>query len=106
MLNRLSGIVLEADVTLVVPRILKVNQCKFQVDLCTVVLGADTTNVKLVDAGRLLSDTIRQYMYDIGIEDGLSALGYTTADIPELVLGTMTQVSGNIVGAVLMTVIV
>ena len=41
-------------------------------------LGADTTNVRREDAGRVLSDTLRQFMYDLGIEDDLEALGYTT----------------------------
>ena len=55
-------------------------------------LGADTTNVRREDAGRVLSDTLRQFMYDLGIEDGLEALGYTTADIPGLVQRTVPQV--------------
>ena len=56
------------------------------------VTGADVTGVKLEDAGYVLSDIIRQYMEDMGIEDGLQALGYTTEDIPALVRGTLPQV--------------
>ncbi|XP_015748924.1 PREDICTED: hydroxyacid-oxoacid transhydrogenase, mitochondrial-like, partial [Acropora digitifera] len=53
--------------------------------------GADTTNVKLADAGMLLSDTLRDFMYSTGVDNGLKALGYTTDDIPALVKGTLPQ---------------
>lgn len=53
--------------------------------------GADTTNVKLADAGLLLSDTLRDIMYSTGVDNGLKALGYTTDDIPALVKGTLPQ---------------
>ena len=53
--------------------------------------GADTTNTKLADAGLLLSDTLRKYMQDLGVVDGLSALGYTREDVPSLVKGTLPQ---------------
>lgn len=55
------------------------------------ILGADTTNVKLADAGMLLSDTLRDFMYSTGVDNGLKALGYTTDDIPALVKGTLPQ---------------
>ncbi|KAI0227990.1 Hydroxyacid-oxoacid transhydrogenase, mitochondrial [Lamellibrachia satsuma] len=55
------------------------------------ILGADTRNAKRGDAGCLLSDTLRQYMHELGIEDGLGELGFTPADIPNLVQGTMPQ---------------
>jgi hydroxyacid-oxoacid transhydrogenase len=54
-------------------------------------LGANVTGVKLEDAGNALSDTIRQYMSDMDVEDGLQALGYSTEDIPALVKGTLPQ---------------
>jgi len=44
------------------------------------------------DAGRLLSDTVRTYMSDLGIDDGLTAVGYSTDDIPALVNATLPQV--------------
>ena len=55
--------------------------------------GADITNVKREDAGLLLSDVMKQYMYDLKIEDGLRAVGYTPDDIPALVKGTLPQAS-------------
>jgi len=55
------------------------------------ILGADTTNVKLADAGLLLSDTLRDFMYSTGVDNGLTALGYQSEDIPALVKGTLPQ---------------
>lgn len=57
--------------------------------------GADLSNVKKKDAGSLLSDILRNYLYDLEVEDGLSALGYSTEDIPSLVNGTLPQVWPN-----------
>uniref|UniRef100_A0A8D9BNH4 Probable hydroxyacid-oxoacid transhydrogenase, mitochondrial n=1 Tax=Cacopsylla melanoneura TaxID=428564 RepID=A0A8D9BNH4_9HEMI len=54
-------------------------------------LGAETRNVKREDAGKLLADTVRDYMDVMNIENGLKALGFTTADIPDLVKGTLPQ---------------
>ena len=48
--------------------------------------------MKLEDAGNALSDILRQYMSDMGVEDGLQALGYSSEDIPALVKGTIPQV--------------
>ena len=55
--------------------------------------GADVTSVKLEDAGRLLSDTVRSYMSELAIDNGLKAVGYSTDDIPTLVKATLPQVS-------------
>ena len=54
-------------------------------------LGADTTNVKLADAGLLLSDTLRDFMHSTGVDNGLTDLGYKPEDIPALVKGTLPQ---------------
>lgn len=50
------------------------------------------TSVKREDAGRVLSDTVRSYMSDLSIDNGLKAVGFTTGDIPALVKGTLPQV--------------
>ena len=55
-------------------------------------VGADVRNVKQADAGLLLADTVRKYMYDLKVDDGLQAFGYTSSDIPALVKGTLPQV--------------
>jgi hydroxyacid-oxoacid transhydrogenase len=55
------------------------------------VLGADVSGVQSEDAGRVLADQITTFMQDLGIPNGLAAVGYSTADIPALVEGTMPQ---------------
>ena len=50
-------------------------------------------SVKPADAGRVLSDTVRRYMSDLGIDNGLRAVGYATDDIPALVRATLPQVA-------------
>ncbi len=59
---------------------------------CTLFTGVDIRNVKRDDAGRVLADYMRQFMYDLKVVDGLNAVGYTTDDIPTLVEGTLPQV--------------
>ena len=54
-------------------------------------LGADVAGASLADAGNILADRIITFMQRLGIPNGLSAVGYTSADIPALVQGTLPQ---------------
>ncbi|KAJ4918187.1 hypothetical protein JOQ06_007913, partial [Pogonophryne albipinna] len=55
------------------------------------ILGADIRQVKMRDAGPLLADTLRSFLFDLQVEDGLSAVGYSKDDVPALVSGTVPQ---------------
>ena len=46
--------------------------------------------------GLVLADVLRKYMNDMGINDGLESLGFTSSDIPSLVKGTLPQVCDHI----------
>lgn len=52
-------------------------------------LGADFKSVSDADAGRVLADRITWFMERLGLPNGLSAAGYTNADIPPLVERTL-----------------
>ncbi|WP_339909573.1 hydroxyacid-oxoacid transhydrogenase [Symmachiella dynata] len=54
-------------------------------------LGADINDVDERDAGDILADTIIDYMQKLNMPSGLAAVGYTDADIPALVQGTLPQ---------------
>jgi len=54
-------------------------------------LGYDISNSKRDDAGKILSDVVREYMFKLKVPNGLSSLGYGTEDIPALVEGTLPQ---------------
>lgn len=54
-------------------------------------LGADTTGAAAADAGKILAEAIVALMRRLNIPNGLSAVGYTTDDIPALVQGTLPQ---------------
>lgn len=59
--------------------------------------GADVRNIKQADAGLVLAETLRNIMYDLEVDDGLQAFGYSASDIPDLVKGTLPQVGCVIV---------
>ena len=54
-------------------------------------LGADVSQVRLADAGRILADRILEFMRQLGMPNGLAAIGYGLEDIPALVKGTLPQ---------------
>jgi len=54
-------------------------------------LGVDVSKVKPADAGKVLADEITTFIRKLGLPNGLSAIGYTTDDIPALVQGTLPQ---------------
>ena len=54
-------------------------------------LGAETSRCRLEDAGRVLSDRIMWFMQRLNAPIGLTSLGYSSADIPALVAGTLAQ---------------
>jgi hypothetical protein len=54
-------------------------------------LGAKVSGAKDADAGRILADRIVWFMERLGVPNGLKALGYSSADIPSLVEGTLPQ---------------
>ena len=55
------------------------------------VLGVDIANAKPEDAGKILADRLIELMQRLKVPNGLSAIGYTREDIPELVQGTLPQ---------------
>lgn len=60
--------------------------------------GADVRQVKREDAGPVLADTLRSFLFDLQVEDGLGALGYGSHDVPALVKGTIPQVRSGTLG--------
>ncbi len=54
-------------------------------------LGIDISRAPAEDAGRILADRITWFMQQLGAPNGLRAIGYTPADIPALVEGTLPQ---------------
>ncbi|XP_039610530.1 hydroxyacid-oxoacid transhydrogenase, mitochondrial [Polypterus senegalus] len=55
------------------------------------ILGANIRNRKREDAGLILADTLRKFLFELDVDDGLGAVGYTKDDIPALVKGTIPQ---------------
>ena len=54
-------------------------------------LGANVSGVKKEDAGKVLADRITWFMQQLKTPNGLSAVGYSSSDIPALVEGTLPQ---------------
>jgi hydroxyacid-oxoacid transhydrogenase len=54
-------------------------------------LGADVSRAQPADAGTVLADRITWYMQRLNTPNGLRAIGYSSADIPALVEGTLPQ---------------
>ena len=54
-------------------------------------LGADVSRARDEDAGKILADRITWFMQRLNTPNGLSALGYSSSDIPALVEGTLPQ---------------
>jgi hydroxyacid-oxoacid transhydrogenase len=54
-------------------------------------LGCDVSRAREEDAGRILADRIVWFMQRLKMPNGLAAIGYSTADIPVLVEGTVPQ---------------
>jgi hydroxyacid-oxoacid transhydrogenase len=54
-------------------------------------LGADVSGVRTADAGKVLADRITWFMQRLHMPNGLRAIGYSSADIPALVEGTLPQ---------------
>lgn len=54
-------------------------------------LGADVSRAKPADAGDILADQLIRLMQRLHVPNGLKAVGYTSADIPALVEGTLPQ---------------
>ena len=54
-------------------------------------LGVDVARCRREDAGRILAERITWFMERLRVPNGLRALGYTMAEIPALVEGTLPQ---------------
>jgi hydroxyacid-oxoacid transhydrogenase len=54
-------------------------------------LGANVSDVLPADAGKVLSERITWFIERLKLPNGLSALGYTSSDLPALVEGTLPQ---------------
>ena len=55
------------------------------------ILGADVSRSVADGAGQILADRITLFMQRLKVPSGLAAIGYTRADVPALVQGTLPQ---------------
>ncbi|KAI9362263.1 alcohol dehydrogenase [Pilaira anomala] len=53
--------------------------------------GADTAHIKESMAGEVLAEKLTRFLEDLGVPNGLSAIGYDSSYIPALVEGTLPQ---------------
>jgi hydroxyacid-oxoacid transhydrogenase len=54
-------------------------------------LGVDVSRARKEDAGQILADRITWLMRELNVPNGLGAIGYSSADVPALVEGTLPQ---------------
>lgn len=54
-------------------------------------LGAEVRDANLADAGDVLANCVVELMQKLHMPNGLQAVGYTEADVPALVAGTLPQ---------------
>ena len=54
-------------------------------------MGVDISKAAADEAGTILAERIITFMRQLGIPNGLSAVGHTGNDIPALVQGTLPQ---------------
>jgi len=54
-------------------------------------LGVDVSDPNPAEAGKILAETVVDFMRRLKIPNGLSAVGYTREDVPALVEGTLPQ---------------
>lgn len=55
------------------------------------ILGVDATDAEADEAGLILADRVAQLMQQLGLPNGLEAIGFTHDDIPALARGTLPQ---------------
>ncbi|KAL0083997.1 alcohol dehydrogenase [Phycomyces blakesleeanus] len=56
-----------------------------------VAFGADRATIKAESAGEVLAERLTRFLQDLGVPNGISALGYKYSDIPALVEGVLPQ---------------
>ncbi|KAJ1566552.1 hypothetical protein HK405_009354 [Cladochytrium tenue] len=55
------------------------------------IFGADVTNAKAADAGRILSEALRGFLHTLDVPNGITAFGFSRDHLPALVDGTLPQ---------------